>query len=59
MTEVEYKGVIPLCHQDMTTIYEFREFLKVHRPVLLPAYIKLSHESQLIVAEEYWQKEVS
>lgn len=56
MTEVEYKGVVPLCHQDMTTIYEFREFLKVWKPVLVPAYMQLRHESQLIVAEEYWKE---
>lgn len=55
--ENEYKGVIPLCHQDMTTIKEFREFLEASKPVLLPAYLQLSHESQFIVAEEYWSRE--
>ena len=53
MTEEKYR-VIPLCHQDMTTIKEFREFLEANRPVLLPAYLRLTLESQFVVAEEYW-----
>jgi len=46
---------LPLTSQDLTTVREFRTFLKVRKPVLLPVYNNLSLESQFIVAETYWR----